>query len=118
MICRDSLELNSYKKYPNHLAESRWNSWFYQKAVRDDKGIRYFIDIQEYDWQDMPRAPGCEQFRISYEPEVVLYHEHGEVALKVKICDISATSSVASLEAYVDQLWHKLGCGYYEMYNQ
>ena len=118
MICRESLELNGYRKYPNPLAESRWNSWFYQKAVRDDQGIRYFIDIQEYNYTELPMA-GLQKGGWKYEPDIVLYGPQvGECVLRVKVCDISATASVASLEAYVDQLWHKLGCGYYELYGE
>lgn len=120
MIDRYMLEINGFRKYANPSAQSRWNSWFFQKAVTDDKGIRYFIDIEEYDHTELVVLRNQQNLnRFLYEPEVILYGPTaGECMLRVKICDISATADVASLETYVDKLWHKLDCGYYELYNE
>lgn len=38
--------------------------------------------------------------------------------MHVTVCDTKATASLASLETYLDQLWHKLDCGYYELRDQ
>ena len=115
MITKPELEQAGYKRWVNPPARESWDAWFWQKIVKDQRGIRYFIDIHEYNWRQFPQHPGPE---ISYEPRVILYGQDGECVMHVTVCNTSATSSLASLETYLEQVWLKLECGYYELHGE
>ena len=115
MVSEQELKQGGYRPWPNSLAQDAGDARFWQKIVKDQRGPRYFIDIHEYNWQQWPQRPGPE---ITYEPRVVLYGQDGECVMHVTVCDTKATASLASLETYLDQLWHKLDCGYYELRDQ
>lgn len=115
MISVPELEQAGYRRWRNNMSQGDWDAWMWQKIVKDQRGTRYFIDIHEYNWQLFPQRLGLE---ISYEPRVVLYGQDGECVMHVTVCDKTATASLASLEAYIDQVWNKLECGYYELHDE
>ena len=115
MINKTALTDAGYRVYKTHD-----DLTLFQKPVRDERGIRYFIDAYEYDWSKFPGVWMDTDREASYEVQVHLY-KSGEqddvLMLRIVVLDEDAKSSVQALEEYVDRLWHALNAGYYRFNN-
>jgi hypothetical protein len=117
MLTQEALVESGYKRFPNPLPsrlDPEFNQYGYQKRVSDEKGIRYFIDVIQYNWKNVPGYPGAQ---LTYEPEVHLYTSDCAALIRVIVLNDAHCASVEALEAYVDQLWRQTGAGYYERFN-
>ncbi len=116
MLTEEALVESGYKRFQNPIPDRldpEFNRFGYQKRVSDSKGHRYFIDVIQYNWKNVPGYPGPQ---LTYEPEVHLYTGDGQALIRVTVLNDAHSSSVEALEAYVDQLWRQTGAGYYERF--
>lgn len=114
MISRPSLETAGYRQCRNPMQRDDWNAWLFQKRFNDKQGTRYFIDVMEYDWQQF--AHRLSDTRFSYEPHVTIYTGNGDASFRMIVQDDAACASIEGLEIFVENIWTKLGAGYYEIW--
>ena len=111
MITPELLIAADYRKFQNTLSHGTWNTFLFQKRVRDDKGTRYFIDIVQYDWGGYPQRTG-EPF--TYEATVRFYTGDGETHSHMTCMDDNTRNSIEGIEEFFNSIWIKLELGYYE----
>lgn len=111
MIDRDSLWTAGYREFSMDK-DTFHKKTLFQKRVQDDKGTCYFVDVYEYDWFGMR---GLDMPRFSYEPQVYFYKGDGESMLVITVQDDAAKATPETLEAFVADLYTKIGAGHYEL---
>ena len=114
MITRLALETAGYREFPNPMSRDAWDAKMFQKRFVDDNGTRYFINVGEYVWSQFSYVRSGPRF--SYEPDVHLYTGNGDSLFRMVVQDEAALASVEALEIFVENIWTKLGAGYYETY--
>lgn len=72
---------------------------FYQRAIRDQQGLRYYIDVYEY-----APMPALRQDR-SYEVELVATTADGVTCAT----RLSWVTDLAAAEAHMSATWERLG---------
>lgn len=109
MINAETLTANGYRRYNDNRSPAA--TALFQKRVTDERGIRYFINVVEYDISVIPNYPGP---TLRYEPDVRFYEGDGEDAVNVSIM-LDRIKTVQDLESYVLHMWNKMSFGYYEL---
>lgn len=113
MITREALETAGYREFPNPMSRDAWDAKMFQKRFKDGQGTRYFINVGEYDWAQFSHLRSVTRF--SYEPEITIYTGNGDSSFRMLVQDDGALASVEALEMFVENIWTKLGAGYYEL---
>lgn len=99
---------HGYKVYPPSSVNSL-SSQLYQKKIVSNRGIKYFIDINKYEFESITN-------RIDYEITVVFYKYDGDEYCKITYFELATAINIDHLERQIDKDWEKLGRGYYERY--
>lgn len=112
MITREDLIASGYKPFTSKIL-SQYSDKGYQKCLRDEKGKKYYITLIEYDWDQFPEAVQQKGYRYSYAPETQFNTQDGTVF------DLQMLSpeSIEQMEVFFEDVWTKMNCQYYELYN-
>lgn len=98
-----------YKEWP----PSRWQhkdiEKFFQKRIRDDKGTRYFIDVEK--WKEVVHPYTGETFPSSYVYKAQLYKRGTHDAFDM---EFHSSWDLDDVEAFLENLFESSGCDYYE----
>lgn len=94
-INNDILLANGYRQYEDHFYNAK-NLW--QKKVKDNKGIKYFIDIYEYN--------------ASYE--VILTTNTNNYTASLVLFGFNKDINLIDIEKDIERFWITLGGNYYE----
>lgn len=101
----DKVLLNSgYKEYQVPTGEPYANR-FFQKKVKDKKGIKYFIDVYEYEIMDS----------MNYEFKLVCNQDKFWVRTTLYAIDCL---TIEEVEAEIENIWKKCKFNYYERYDE
>lgn len=94
---------HEYKKVP-------WQSdslkHLYQKRYRDEKGTKYFIDVEEWEI----RHPSTGEDLGGYEIKSQLYTKNYHDAINITFLD----NTISTAEAFIDKLFDADMLDYYE----
>lgn len=102
MINDELLLANGYKKYNDNFYNA---DCLFQKRIRNEKGqTKYFIDFYKY----------TSIIHNKTDYEVRLSTEKDKYALRVHLYAIGNEMTLEEIEKEVDDIWHKLGCKYYD----
>lgn len=105
MVCSMNaieLEENGFKTFPCKHYKPYADRGF-QKRYTDTKGIKYFIEIYKYSFEN----------RTSYSPEVYLHTPKSDILVEIR-----EGLSIKELEDFVENLWVILKCSYYEEWDE
>lgn len=92
-----------YKEAPLHIVEQYANR-FFQKKVKDDKGIKYFIDVYEYEISD------------EYNYEFKLVTQKDKFWVRTTIYSIE-NMTIGEIEKEIEDIWKKCKFNYYQLKN-
>lgn len=84
---------------------------FFQKCFKDEKGEKYYIDVNKWEGWTHPRTG--QEFPPAYEYSVQLYHKDTHNAIDMLF---SASWDVESVEKHIELLFSSGNYDYYEMY--
>lgn len=76
---------------------------FFQKKIKDDKGIKYFIDVYEYEFMD-----SC-----NYEFRLTTNKDKFWVSARLYSID---NMTLDEIEREIENIWKKCNFNYYELY--
>jgi hypothetical protein len=111
MTLEQELTLRGYTKHvADHYRVLNNTDTLYQKRISDSKGKKYFINIwyypaQRYGHTDLPESIQAE---VQFTGDGVT-DEHLDVKLFTKDLD--------KIEEVFENMWVKLGLGYYELWD-
>ncbi|MCI6627094.1 MAG: hypothetical protein MSH29_02160, partial [Tenericutes bacterium] len=77
---------------------------FFQKKVKDDKGIKYFIDVYEYEISD------------EYNYEFKLVTQKDKFWVRTTIYSIE-NMTIEEIEKEIEDIWKKCKFNYYQLKN-
>lgn len=110
MITNKDLLNSGYKRFPTNSINHPLAVCGYQKIIEDDKGIKYFINAYEYNFEDLPNHPEPkisyqfeEQFRLSNNESVAVTYLYNK------------SKSLREIEEWFEDTFINLGCIYYEL---
>lgn len=111
MITEQALIENGYKKYkPDILHEGCL--CFFQKDIKNFQGIKYFINIYEYSYKDIPNHPFPD--RINWQAEVQFQLTDNQVCNIEFFGDLK---DIIEIENFFSDIWHRMGIfEYYEFF--
>lgn len=92
-----------YKEAPVPVVEQYANR-FFQKKVKDDKGIIYFIDVYEYEISD------------EYNYEFKLVTQKDKFWVRTTIYSIE-NMTIEEIEKEIEDIWKKCKFNYYQLKN-
>ena len=92
-----------YKEAPVLVVEQYANR-FFQKKVKDDKGIKYFIDVYEYEISD------------EYNYEFKLVTQKDKFWVRTIIYSIE-NMTIEEIEKEIEDIWKKCKFNYYQLKN-
>ena len=92
-----------YKEAPVPVVEQNANR-FFQKKVKDDKGIKYFIDVYEYEISD------------EYNYEFKLVTQKDKFWVRTTIYSIE-NMTLEEIEKDIEDIWKKCKFNYYQLKN-
>ena len=92
-----------YKEAPVTVVEQYANR-FFQKKVKDDKGIKYFIDVYEYEISD------------EYNYEFKLVTQKDKFWVRTTIYSIE-NMTLEEIEKEIEDIWKKCKFNYYQLKN-
>lgn len=102
-----------YKQYRPTQFHSRWVSRCWQKRFDDERGKKYFIDINEWDNHDMKarmsRPEDCPDYSYEYEMQMYAKDTHDAVNLT-----FLSSWTLDRVEEFVEKLWATGEFDYYE----
>lgn len=115
MIDAESLDAAGYKKFPGgpgNRSDGYHALW--QKTVKDENGVRYFISVREWRLTDV--LPGYSGESPSFEPRVQFKRPDG--GGKEQVFDVvlhgRKDMTIGEVEAFYAKQWQDNGCSYYE----
>ena len=115
MKIKERLLAGGFKPFSNVFAADKdCYEESYQLKVVDDKGIKYFINIDLYDynqadWQHNLPSHLLDDLQGAYE--VQFHLEDGNV-FNVELTQDDVEKAVA----FFDKMFYSMGCGYYDEY--
>ena len=109
---RKALEEKEYKKYPAGRTDPESVIALFQKRFDDDQGIKYFVDIHEYSFENFPEVPPQVQDNYRFEGELSFTLKSNGKPVDIK-CFIGWT--LDEIEQYAEDLWKS---GMYEFYEE
>lgn len=92
-----------YKEAPVPVVEQYANR-FFKKKVKDDKGIKYFIDVYEYEISD------------EYNYEFKLVTQKDKFWVRTTIYSIE-NMTLEEIEKEIEDIWKKCKFNYYQLKN-
>lgn len=94
--------------------QTNWNhsDFGLQKCVYDDKGKKYYITVWAYDWTKHPELHTISP--MSFEPDLQFKLPEG-LSMNFQLL-LNNDSTVDQIETKVEEIWIKLGCLHYELY--
>lgn len=92
-----------YNEVPVPVVEQYANR-FFQKKVKDDKGIKYFIDVYEYEISD------------EYNYEFKLVTQKDKFWVRTTIYSIE-NMTLEEIEKEIEDIWKKCKFNYYQLKN-
>ena len=102
-----------YKQYRPTQFHSRWVSCCWQKRFDDERGKKYFIDINEYDNAEMKlrmsRPEDAPDYSYEYEMQMYAKGTHDAVNLT-----FLSSWTLDRVEEFVEKLWATGEFDYYE----
>ena len=99
----DKVLLDSgYREYPLPIGGEYANR-FFQKKIKDEKGIKYYIDVFEYELQN------------EYNYEFILYTSTDKFYVKSLLYGFESLT-IEEIESEIEKIWAKCNFNYYEMY--
>lgn len=99
----DKVLINAgYKECEVPVTEQYANR-FFQKKIKDEKGIKYFIDVYEYEISD------------HYDYEFILVTQKDKFWVKTKIYAID-DMDLDEIEFEIEDIWNKCKFNYHELY--
>ena len=90
-----------YKEAPVPVVE-QYENRFFQKKVKDDKGIKYFIDVYEYEISD------------EYNYEFKLLTQKDKFWVRTTIYSIE-NMTIEEIEKEIEDIWKKCNFNYYQL---
>lgn len=103
MFMTDKVLLNAgYKECEVPVVEQYANRYF-QKKIKDEKGIKYFIDVYEFELND----------HNDYEFILVTQKDKFWVSTKIYAID---NMDLNEIEFEIEDIWKKCNFNYYELY--
>lgn len=110
MITDSQLLSAGYKTFKSSIRSQATQG--FQKRFDDDNGLKYYVTIWEYsnsEYKDQYAKGTLPDF--SYAPDVQF--ERKGVVFNVEVL-LSQFNELEEVEAFVEELWVKMGCDYYE----
>ena len=92
-----------YKETPVPVVEQYANR-FFQKKIKDEKGIKYFIDVYEYEISD------------EYNYEFKLVTQKDKFWVRTTIYSIE-NMTLEEIEKEIEDIWKKCKFNYYQLKN-
>ena len=117
-LWKDDFEAAGYRPYRDSLKgqgeahvplDQRMYQGSMQKRVQDEKGTRYFVNVDFYDFSRVTYPPSM--------PRSLSAHVQFSVQDRMaRVADVGAIDgeSPAAIEAFFADLWQRMGWGYYE----
>jgi hypothetical protein len=102
----DDFAAAGYKPYHDFIKgrpEDRFYKGSWQRRIIDDRGTRYFINVNLYEFDGTRAASAEVQFHTLDDRE-------GD-AINID----RRVNAIPEIEAFFAEVWEKLGCGYYEV---
>lgn len=103
-----------YKRYDQECLKNC--DYLLQKKITDEEGIRYFIDIYVYVWEDKPWYREGIDKKIAFQPEVQ-FGSSTYVTMNVTLL-VDDVTDVQEIEDTFENLWVSVGKPYYEKYHE
>lgn len=102
-----------YKKYVSESTRTfKSTNTMYQKKVKDDVGVKYFINVYEYKFIDRDNKK-----YLSYQSEVQFNGELPEDSLVTNTIEVILFErNLTKVEATFENMWETLKLGYEEHY--
>jgi hypothetical protein len=91
-----------YREYEVPVIDQYANR-FFQKKIKDAKGIKYYIDVYEYELND------------TYDYEFILVSHTDRFWVRTKIYSID-NMDLDEIEIVIENIWKKCNFNYYEKY--
>lgn len=111
MITSKQLVLNGYKRFPTNDINHPLAVCGYQKRITDDTGTKYFINVYEYNFEDIANYPKSNKISYQFEEQFRLPNDEN-----VKVTYLyNETRSLVDIEEWFESIWLKLNCSYYEL---
>lgn len=89
----------------------------YQKSVRDEKGIKYFVNIEVWDFANSSLATSS-----NFKNKPVSFQAHSQVedktSMTINLEIMVGEKSVKEVEDWFEKAWTILDCKYYEKYQE
>lgn len=105
----DTLKELGFKEYPPTVFHPKGVEKFFQKKYTDEKGIKYFIDVQK--WPEY-RIPGRDFIPVAYEYTIQIRDQKGN-AIDLLFHD---SWKLEDVERYIEKLFKLRMFTYYERY--
>lgn len=107
LINQENLIKAGYKQFNSYLNQSRTYLASYQKKVRDENGIKYYITIAFYDLRELDKTAG-----IQFQAEAQFCLKDG-FTFEVSGFD-NKEITIEELESFYGKIWDGMDCEYQE----
>lgn len=105
---RTELAQKGYKKFDDKLYKSL-ESW--QKKVKDETGVKYFITFLVYNhYQQIGHGPNEDRWEVKLQFSLPIS------TMNITLFSFNKNKSIDDIETYIDDLFILLGAEYYEEY--
>lgn len=95
---------NGYRQFEVPAIE-KYASRFFQKKIKDKKGIKYFISVYEYKFMDT----------LNYEFNLVTHKDKFWINTTLYSID---TMTIEEIEQEIEDMWKKCKFNYYETFEE
>lgn len=101
-MTRDDIFKAGYRQYASYESGS---SATFQKKVVDTNGVKYFININEYDFSEFSNYPKSLN-PLQYSMEARLYKDNTDFDIVVHVRE----ETLEQAEQLIEKAWTSLGC--------
>ena len=101
----DKVLINAGYKESDVPKTEQYANRFFQKKIKDNNGVKYYIDVYEYELND------------SYSYEFILVTQKDKFWVKTKIYAIECMD-LDEIEYEIEDIWKKCKFNYYELYEK
>ena len=110
MLTLEDFLNNGYKRFSS--SNINYSEYGLQKCVSDGKGKKYHINVWVYDCSKYPKVD--KQHWIRFAPDVQLSNKNFRFDTGLFQND---ETTVSSIEQFYEDIWVKMECNYYELWD-
>ena len=112
MITKEDLLNNGYREYSGTYPLHPSSNTLLQKCIKDKYGIKYYLNVYEYNFENIPNYPKPNKISYQFETKFNLYDEE---SCTIVYC-YNDNKTIKEIEDWFANSFLDLACKYYEVY--